>query len=421
MAREFPLRFGYIPYPLWRRRYPIGVKQLLNAVYPTLYPVAYDQNPPHSSAQIAQFLKQFRLVPSATATLIQDSTPPILTDPTAPIPTQPTSQIRLIAQWERQEAVLMSWCIFYPRIWSLHANMVAGIIPVAEVHIAVPSEWWARGIWTYLQTRRFLGDFAHRVKFIILPTDDVWIRDYGPMLGYDANGVRGGVKAIYDHLPFYPQERDNTMPLGWSQHTQIPLKLLDFHTEGGNLLTDGAGTLFMTDKVFKANPQFGSRADLEAYLHSVVVYDKLIITPRMKIERTGHIDLLMKLLNAQTVMVSTPSSRWDDARLSAVMQIFRSETNANGEKYHIIEMPTPPLFFNWLVYPIRRSYTNALTVNGRILVPIYKSNSDDIAIRRYEAHATDYDIIPIDCSVGINGGGAIHCMTREVPADRSNL
>jgi agmatine/peptidylarginine deiminase len=118
-------------------------------------------------------------------------------------------------------------------------------------------------------------------------------------------------------------------------------------------------------------------------------------------------------------MLSTPSSKWDTARLDEVMSIFKAQTNAKGDRYHIIELPTPPLYFNWLVYPIRRSYTNALTVNGRILVPIYQSKTDDIAIRRYEDHAKGYQIIPIDCSVGINGGGAIHCMTREVPIIQS--
>jgi agmatine deiminase len=417
MALEFPLRFGYIPYPLWRRRYPIGIKQVFNAVYLPLYPVRYDQNPPQTALQIAQFLKRFSLLDDITPQFIEAHPAPILTIPNEPQKST-SNKIRLIAQWEQLDAVLMSWCIFYPRLWKLHADMVAGIIPVAEVHIAVPSDWWARAVWAYLTQKGFLGDFVGRVKFIILPTDDMWIRDYGPMLGYGADGVRGGVKAIYDHLPFYPQGRDNAMPMGWAKHTQTTLTPMNLHIEGGNLLTDGAGTLFMTEKVFQANPQFTTRADLEAYLHTVLDYEKLIITPYMRIERTGHIDLLIKLLDARTVMISTPSSKWDKARLDMVLAQFKSETNARGEKYQIIEMPTPPLYFNWIVYPIRRSYTNALTVNGRILVPIYKSAHDEVAIRRYEEHANGYQIIPIDCSIGINGGGAIHCMTREVPAMR---
>jgi agmatine deiminase len=418
MTREFPLRFGYIPYPLWRRSYPVGIKQALYALYPALYPVRYDHHPPSSSADIADFLRRFALLPSATSASIESITPPIIPPVASSQPAYPP-KIRLIAQWEQLEAVLMSWCIFYPRIWSLHADMVRAIIPVAQVHIIVPNEWWARAVWAYLSERGHLGDNAHQVKFIIIPTDDVWIRDYGPMLGYDADGQRGGVKAVYDHLPYYPQGRDNAMPLAWSTHTQTPLMPLDLHIEGGNLLTDGMGTLFTTQKTLVANPQFATYADLQAYLHRVLNFDKLIITPRMRIERTGHIDLLMKLLDEKTVMLSTPSSKWDTARLDEVMSIFKAQTNAKGDRYHIIELPTPPLYFNWLVYPIRRSYTNALTVNGRILVPIYQSKTDDIAIRRYEDHAKGYQIIPIDCSVGINGGGAIHCMTREVPIIQS--
>lgn len=415
MVLEFPIRFGYIPYPLWRRRYPIGIKQVLYALYPTLYPVRYDRHPPTSSTEIASFLRRYQLIPTVTAVDVETAVPPILPRCDDPYPEHPSSPIRLIAQWERLEAVLMSWCLFYPRLWLLHADMVRAIAPVAQVHVIVPNEWWARAVWLYLTQHGYIGDHRHQVKFILIPTDDVWIRDYGPMLGYNRTGQRGGVKGTYDHLPDYPQERDNAMPFAWSKYTQTPLYDMNLSIEGGNLLTDGKGTLFTTSKTLSANRQFATYADLEAYLHRLLDFDKLIVTPRMRIERTGHIDLLMKLLDEKTVMLATPSSKWDTARLDEVRHIFRTTTNAQGDPYHIIELPTPPLYFNWLVYPIRRSYTNSLTVNGRILVPIYRSKTDDIAIHRYETYAKRYEIIPIDCSVGINGGGAIHCMTREVP------
>jgi agmatine/peptidylarginine deiminase len=30
-----------------------------------------------------------------------------------------------------------------------------------------------------------------------------------------------------------------------------------------------------------------------------------------------------------------------------------------------------------------------------------------------------HDIIPIQCAVGANGGGAVHCLTKEVPKSRA--
>jgi agmatine/peptidylarginine deiminase len=29
-----------------------------------------------------------------------------------------------------------------------------------------------------------------------------------------------------------------------------------------------------------------------------------------------------------------------------------------------------------------------------------------------------HEFVPIDCRAAINGGGAVHCLTREIPAAR---
>jgi agmatine deiminase len=258
-----------------------------------------------------------------------------------------------------------------------------------------------------------LGEYANHIQYVILPTDDIWVRDYGPISAYTAEGQSVVFDAIYDHLPKYPQTRDDEMPRYWAAYRQAEYYKLDLHTEGGNLLTDGAGTLLMTERIFEENTHYTQRS-LEDYLHQIFDFEKIIYTPRMRFETTGHIDLLIKLASAESVLVSAPDSPYTD-ELQVTHEIFRKATNAQGNRYHITSLPTPPLYRNWFTYPIRRSYTNSLTVNGRVLVPIYGVRTDEIALRRYEEAMPDHQVIPIDCKIGANGGGAVHCLTKEVP------
>jgi agmatine deiminase len=248
---------------------------------------------------------------------------------------------------------------------------------------------------------------------VYLPTNDVWVRDYGPFVGLDGS-ARVAVAAHYDPEPNYPHEADDAMPQRWAAHHGIAARQIALHIEGGNLISDGAGTLLMSDRFERQGLRL-SRDDMAAALHEVFSFDKLIVTPHLSEEATGHIDLLVKLADAETVLVTAPGDSINAERLAEAAATFHSETNARGLPYHVLELPGLPPYYNWGVYPIWRSYTNALTVNGRVLVPTYGEKSDDQALAIYEDALPHYSIIPIDCRVAINGGGAVHCLSKEVP------
>ena len=67
-------------------------------------------------------------------------------------------------------------------------------------------------------------------------------------------------------------------------------------------------------------------------------------------------------------------------------------------------------------HSVFRSYTNALAVNDRVLVPVYDEDS------RFEATALDVfetaypgrTIVPVDSDEIIYWSGAIHCVTMTV-------
>jgi agmatine deiminase len=399
---------------------PTWVRTLSLPLLERYYPLQLDLHPPTDLSQIADFLARRGLLvntsPRQARLMLENTRIHVECVPDAePQPSQ--GKIRVPAQWETMESVLIAWSVLYPPLWELHAQIVEAITPVCDVSILVPTPMWASAIYLYL-CRRGVANLA-RVRFLHLPTDDMWVRDYGAVVGVDEQGELSSVYAHYRTQPNYPQQRDEASAARWSAYEELPARRLDLHTEGGNLWTDGEGTLIMSEQVFRSNPHL-ERAEIERRLHEVFVFEKLMILPRLRMEETGHIDLVLKLANANTLLMSKPLKHglgaWlNDSPLRSARRLLEDTTNARGERYTIHELPALPMYFNWGVYPIWRTYTNSLTVNGRVLVPVYGVAEDEQALDVYRCAMPEHAVIGIDCKVGINGGGAVHCLTREIP------
>jgi agmatine deiminase len=423
MRRNQLLQFNTIPYPLWRRQWPGPLGGVVRRLSERYLAAGADLQPPTSEYAMAELMARYGLLgderPGAARDAMRAHPARVETVANRGMQPRPTESyagiVRLPAQWEPLESVMLTWPVFYPPLWTQHAQMVEAITPVAGVQVLVSIPLWATAIQHYL-TARGKADLS-RVRFLLLPTDDIWVRDYGPLIGQGAGGQVVAVKAVFDPLPSYPQAQDNAMALHWAAHEEVPVKHLELHFEGGNIWSDGAGTLIVSEQVFYANPDLTAET-LPARLRTVFDFDKLIVTPRLDREETGHVDLVVKLADARTVLLCGSQVAYNRPNIEAARRVFANSTNAAGERYRVIDLPMPRLYLNWGVYPVWRSYTNALTVNGRVLVPVYGVVEDIAALATYRQAMPDHDIIPIDCAASINGGGGVHCLTKEVPAGR---
>ena len=408
-----PVRFEFIPYPLWRRRGLDVVRPLLNG----LTAASADLTPLASAAQMAHYLTRWGILPDgmnsvAARDAIAAAQPPLVTVPAASDAVSFEGPIRLPAQWEPMETIVLTWPTLYPALWTAHAEMIEAISPVARADVLVSDPLWAAAAWVYLE-RRGLA-MLDQVRFLLMPTDDIWVRDYGPFTGFRPDGTRAAMDAIYNPLPAYPSARDDAMPRRYGALQGIPTRQLDLHTEGGNFWSDGAGTLFVTEGLYERNPQLG-REEVTRRLHSAFTFEQLLVVDPVWGEETGHVDLVFKLADATNILINPPGLPFNRARLERAQTMLQRATNAAGEPYRVLELPAPAPYLNWGVYPIWRSYTNSLTVNGRVLVPIFRVPQDGRALAVYQSALPEFEIVPVDCSRAANGGGAVHCLTKEVP------
>ncbi|MBK8024202.1 MAG: agmatine deiminase family protein [Chloroflexi bacterium] len=377
-----------------------------------------DAHPPLSPAGQAHFMARWRILPpgmdaGAVRRALAAMPEPILAQPAAaPAASAPVLPLRLPAQWEPMEAVLVAFPVLYPPLWETHLQIIEQASPVARVDILIPHPAWARPILLHLQARgRAMLD---RVCLLHLPTDDIWVRDFGPFVGCTPDGQRAAVSAVYDPLDTYPQTRDDALAAAYAAHAGLPLAHLDLHTEGGNFWSDGAGTLLMSDDLVHRHPDLPPEAVRER-LRRVFHFDRLITIPPLRREETGHVDLAIKLADPTTILIADEVA-FNRDRLREARARLEASTNAAGQRYRLITLPMPAPYLNWGAYPVWRSYTNALTLNGRVLVPTFGIGQDADALAIYRKVMPEFEVIGIDCRAAANGGGAVHCLTKEIPA-----
>jgi agmatine deiminase len=188
------------------------------------------------------------------------------------------------------------------------------------------------------------------------------------------------------------------------------------HLEGGNLWSDGQGTIITTEGLYARN--FPMPADeVRHRLLEGLGAETLIVVPPLRMEGTGHVDVFAKLATPDTILVTEPRSVVNGPRLTEAAEVLRASRNAAGHSYRVVALPSVPAYCNWGVSRIWPSYTNALTVNHRVLVPTYGfPERDAAALTTYQQVMPDHEIIGIDARIAVNAGGTIHCLTMQIPS-----
>ncbi|MCC5640734.1 agmatine deiminase family protein [Nostoc sp. CHAB 5844] len=319
-------------------------------------------------------------------------------------PVEPPVRPHLPAEHQPMRGAIVHWPVGYLDRWPYHAQLVQAITAGGEAHVVVRDETWARLVLAYLREH---GVGLDCVRLILAPTDDYWVRDSGPTI----IATQDGAAAIVN--PYIPNglgyhKRDSEAGIEAARVYGIPVHRLPLIVEGGNIVPDGEGGLFMCDSVLARNPDID-----EASLREIVAHwfgiDRLIMLPSLPGDITGHADIVVKVAEAG-VLIVTEAPRghpWHAALENAAGRIAVS-TAAGGRPWTVHRMPMPGG---------RRSewtYVNALTVNDVIVAPSYCEVADQRAAAVFRAASPGRTVHWIDYRAVLVG--AVHCQTKELPA-----
>ena len=130
----------------------------------------------------------------------------------------------------------------------------------------------------------------------------------------------------------------------------------------------------------------------------------------------SHIDTLARFCDAKTIAYVKCDDPTDEhfIALHQMEQEIKSFRTLANEPYKLIELPMAQAEFD-NEQRLPATYANFLIINGAVLVPIYNSPRDNIAMSQLKIAFPDREIIGIDCRSLIKQHGSLHCITMQFP------
>ena len=333
--------------------------------------------------------------------------------------------VRLPAEWEPQDAVLLAW----PHDKTDWAPVLSLVEPAFLQLAATISRYEQVLIVTtapdFLSNK--LATFGATMSAITLVQasfDDTWCRDFGPI-----TVLTDGTPRLLDFVfngwgNKFLAEQDNAL----TQHLQqqklfsAPVDARALVLEGGSIESDGCGTLLTTSQCLlnpNRNPNH-NREQIEAELRDTLGCRRILWLHHGHLlgdDTDAHVDTLARLAPNDTILYVACDDPQDEhypalSLMAEELVAFRTET---GQPYRLLPLPWPAARFDDEGQRLPATYANFLIINGAVLVPTYDDPQDDQALAAVGAAFPDREIIGIDCSAIILQHGSLHCLTMQLP------
>ena len=296
---------------------------------------------------------------------------------------------------------------------------------------------------------------SNNLKWIVGAGNSFWFRDCGPIAFYygDQDDV-----AMVDFMYYPGRALDDSLPSLIEEQMGIPNYITQIEWEGGNCVVDGAGMVLSSDALYSNNADNYGQLTWDGVNPSTINYENKTpltqaqvrdslahimgprgahILPAFRYDGgTGHLDLYCDMWDENEFVFSKfPEhySSWTDYKTAAKnIDTLCSYTSVfgNGFKKHYIPFPCTNnggYFASQTNYNnnFTRTYSNHTFVNNVIVQPCFSAVTngqpsaewDRLRIDSVRAAYPGYTIYPIDVRSFDGSGGAIHCITKQIPAD----
>jgi agmatine deiminase len=255
-----------------------------------------------------------------------------------------------------------------------------------------------------------------QIDFYCWPTNDVWIRDNGPVFCWDhleqLHVTNWGFNA-WGHKYKFPFELDNEIPRLVAEALQLPLTTVPMINEGGSVELDGNGTLLAKkSSILNKNRNPGwTQTDAEAYFRKYLGVTNFIWLDGTKgLDITDdHIDGTARFANHGTTIVTFAR---DDFLVKKEYDSLKQATNAKGEPYRIVHLPLTKRKIHKGEYGF---YINYYVGNQVVLIPSFDDPHDSKAADMLQTLYPTHKVVSIPMAEVFKDGGMVHCVTQQQP------
>ncbi len=289
------------------------------------------------------------------------------------------------------------------------------------------------------------------IRVVEMESNDAWARDYAPTFVRnetgDVRGIDWGFNAwggLYDGL-YFPWDKDDRMARKLCDLLERDVyDKRDFILEGGSIHVDGEGTCLVTEACLLSrgrNPEM-SREQIENTLREYLGVSVVIWLPCgiYNDETNEHVDNICAFTAPAQVVLAWTEDETDVqyAMSRACLQALEQARDAKGRRITVHKLPLPrPVTVTeeecggldlCQDQPTRTpgerlaaSYVNFYISNGAVVMPGFDDPADERAREILQRLFPTREVVQIPARDILIGGGNIHCITQQIPAERERL
>lgn len=309
-----------------------------------------------------------------------------------PMTAPPVGPIRSLGEWELADSAVTLW---------MNASHVKALAQRGKLALLADSSGDKQSWISWLDNNDIE---TKNIAFHVVPTDSMWIRDYGPWYILDGHGTLGIVDTKYNR----PRPQDDVVPSFLSKALDLPMFQPGLVHTGGNYYSDGQGNAFSSTLVFRENPGITATEVLGRAKRFLGIdrYTTSRLSPGSTIE---HIDTFGKLVAPDTWVFSEfPVGSPHRVDSEAMVAILKTLKSPYGTPYKIFRMKMTPISAG----SDYRAYINSFISNGALYYPTYGGQADMDAKEIYQKALPGYEIVGVS-AMGTQWGDSVHCRSNN--------
>ncbi|WP_166925295.1 agmatine deiminase family protein [Flavobacterium poyangense] len=270
------------------------------------------------------------------------------------------------------------------------------------------------------------------VDFKIHRTDDVWVRDNGPIYVRDAKG-----NLLIEDWGFngwggkYDSANCDAIPSAIGAATGVTVLNLNsiMTNEGGSVELDGHGVLMATKSAILSQKSSNysvrnkgmSQAQAESNFTKYLGATKFIWLEGGFSEddvTDMHIDGIAKFAAGNKLITMSDSDLAEWGVKDSDIDILNEASNAKNEVYTKVILPLTQrnvITKTGKALGYKGCYINFYVANGKVLVPNYNDPNDSVANKIIAGLYPGRKVIGIDVRNLYANGGMVHCVTQQQP------
>nr|XP_004205494.1 agmatine deiminase [Hydra vulgaris] len=274
-----------------------------------------------------------------------------------------------------------------------------------------------------------VGVSSKSIDFKIHKTNDVWIRDNGPIFVKDSNG-----NLLIEDWGFngwgkkFAYAQCNKIPSLIAIDLKIDVLKVDMVLEGGAVELDGQGVLLTTkSSVLSQKPRSTrnpgmNQSEAELILSKYYGVSKIIWLNGSFIKEDVtdmHIDGIAKFVDGNKIVTMNKKDLLYLGLCNEDIHILYESSNIFNAVYTKVYLPLTQknvVTTSGKSIGIKGCYVNYYVGNGFVLVPNYDDPHDIIANDIIQRLYPERKVIGIDSRNLYKNGGMIHCITQQQPA-----